>query len=111
MILDFNDMAASAIPHFKGGEGEALVRRFDDPRMGAVVHITLPAGASIGLHTHSGNCEVVYVLSGSGTCIDDDVTYPLTGGMCHYCPEGHTHSIRNTGGAPLVLLGILPMVK
>lgn len=111
MILDFNTMAASAIPHFKGGEGEALVRKFDDPRMGAVVYITLPVGASIGLHTHTGNCEVVYVLSGSGTCIDDDATYPLTSGMCHYCPEGHTHSIRNTGSEPLVLLGILPMVK
>ena len=35
MILDFNAMAANAVPHFKGGEGEAIVRKFDDPRMGA----------------------------------------------------------------------------
>lgn len=111
MILDFNTIAANAIPHFKGGEGEALVRKYDDPRMGAVVHITLPAGASIGLHTHTGNCEVVYVLSGSGKCIDDDAAYALTAGMCHYCPEGHTHSICNTGTEPLTLLGVLPMVK
>ena len=66
MILDFASMTANTVPGFKGGEGEAIVRKFDDPRMGAVVRITLPQGASIGLHTHSGNCEIVYVLSGSG---------------------------------------------
>ncbi len=31
--------------------------------------------------------------------------------MTHYCPEGHTHGIENTGDGPLVLLGILPNVK
>ena len=111
MILDFASMAANTIPGFKGGDGEAIVCKFDDPRMGAVVRITLPQGASIGLHTHSGNCEIVYVLSGSGQCIDDGVEYPISAGMCHYCPEGDTHSIRNTGGEPLELLGVLPVVK
>ena len=93
MILDFNAMAANAVPHFKGGEGEAIVRKFDDPRMGAVVQLTLPVG------------------SGSGRCIDDDAEYPITAGMCHYCPEGHTHSIVNTGDTELKLLGVLPIVK
>lgn len=111
MILDFSAMEGKPVASFKGGEGNVIVRKFDDERMGAVVCLTLPAGASIGLHTHSGNCEVVYVLSGSGTCIDDEETYPLTAGMCHYCPEGHTHSIRNTGSAPLELLGVLPNVQ
>ena len=60
MILDFDTMAANAVPHFKGGEGQAIVRKFDDPRMGAVVHLTLPVGASIGLHTHTGNCETAF---------------------------------------------------
>lgn len=111
MILDFTSMAANTVPGFKGGEGEAIVRKFDDPRMGAVVRITLPQGASIGLHTHSGNCEIVYVLSGNGQCIDDGAEYPISAGMFHYCPKGHTHSIRNTGGEPLELLGVLPVVK
>ena len=111
MILDFDTMAANAVPHFKGGEGQAVVRKFDDPRMGAVVHLTLPVGASIGLHTHTGNCEIIHVLSGSGVCHDDGTDVPLTAGMTHYCPEGHTHGIDNTGAEPLVLLGILPDVK
>lgn len=111
MILDFDTMPANAVARFKGGEGQAIVCKYDDPRMGAVVRLTLPAGSSIGLHTHTGNCEIIYVLSGSGRCIDDDAEYPVAAGMCHYCPEGHTHSIINTGETELVLLGVLPHVK
>ena len=111
MILDFHSLSPAVVPHFKGGEGQVVVRKFDDPVMGAVVQLTLPVGASIGLHTHTGNCEVVYVLSGSGRCVDDGAEYPIAAGMCHYCPEGHSHSIINTGDEDLALLGILPDVK
>ena len=110
MILAFDKIPAVSAAAFKGGEGTAEVRKFDDPSMGSVVQLTLPVGASIGLHTHTGNCEVVYVLAGEGRCIDDGETYPIRAGMCHYCPEGHTHSIANTGHAPMVLLGVLPRV-
>ena len=111
MILDFNAMAANAVPHFKGGEGEAQVRTAVSDGMGRILTLTLPVGSSIGLHTHTGNCEVIYILSGSGQCIDDDTQYPVAAGMCHYCPEGHTHSIVNTGDTELKLLGVLPIVK
>ena len=111
MILDFNAMPANDVPHFKGGEGHVVIRKYDDPRMGAAVRLTVPAGCSIGLHTHTGNCEIIHVLSGCGVCHDDGMDVPLTAGMTHYCPEGHTHGIDNTGDAPLVLLGILPDSK
>lgn len=111
MILDFDAMPASVVPHFKGGEGQAIVCKFDDPTMGAVVRLTLPVGASIGTHTHTGNCEIIYVLSGRGQCVDDDTRYPIAAGMCHYCPEGHTHSIVNTGDTELTLLGVLPHIR
>ena len=64
-----------------------------------------------GLHTHTGNCEVITVLSGSGVCHDDVADVALTPGMVHYGPEGHTHGIDNTGAEPLVLLGVLPDMK
>ena len=76
MILDFNTIPANAVPHFKGGEGEAIVRKFDDPRMGAVVRLTLPVGSSIGLHTHTGNCEVIYILSGSASTMIPSILLP-----------------------------------
>ena len=51
------------------------------------------------------------MLAGRGVCHDDGAEVTLEAGMTHYCPEGHTHGIENTGSEPLVLLGILPNVK
>lgn len=110
MILHFDDIAPAVMPHFKGGDGEAHVRTAVSDTMGRVLTLTLPVGASIGLHTHTGNCEIIHVLSGSGICRDDGVEVPLAAGMTHYCPEGHSHGIRNTGAEPLVLLAVLPDV-
>jgi len=111
MKLDFNAIPAVTVPHFKGGEGEAVVRKFDDERMGGCVHVTLAPGSSIGMHTHQGNCEVVRILAGCGTCYDDEEVYPIQAGDYTYCPEGHSHSIVNTGTEPLVLYGVLPKVQ
>ena len=108
MILDFENMAPVAVEHFKGGEGTLGLRKFDDPAMGAVVRLTLPAHTSIGLHTHEGNCEVVYILAGEGECLYDSTVYPVKPGMVIYCPEHHSHSIRNTGEGVMELLGVLP---
>ena len=35
----------------------------------------------------------------------------LKAGSCSYCPEGHTHSLVNTGEAPLQFLGVIPKLK
>ena len=111
MMLDFNAIEPTVVPHFKGGVGEAHVRTAVSDAMGRILTLTLPAGASIGLHTHTGNCEIIHVLSGSGVCHDDGADVPLTAGMTHYCPEGHTHGIDNTGAEPLVLFAVLPDAK
>ena len=111
MKLNFSAMPEAIISHFKGGDGEAHVCKFADETMGNIVQLTLPAGSSIGLHKHEGNCEIIYVVSGKGICSDDGEEYPISAGTQHYCPEGHTHGIRNTGKEPLVLFGVLPNVK
>ena len=107
MLLDIFNIPAKTIPGFKGGEGEALVRMHADD-MGKIAQITLPVGASIGLHVHDDSYEVVYVLSGCGTCYDDGESYPLSAGMVQYCPQHHQHSIVNTGTEDLRLLGVIP---
>ena len=111
MLLDFDKLTAQAIPHFKGGQGEALVRTAVQDGMGRILTLTLPAGSSIGLHTHQGNCEIIHVLSGSGVCHDDGTEVALRASMTHYCPEGHHHRPKNTGEKPLVLLAVLPQQK
>ena len=54
---------------------------------------------------------MIFVLSGEGICLDDGEEYPFRPGMCHYCPEGHSHSVFNTGSEPLVLLGVVPNLQ
>ena len=109
--MDLRSIEPTVVPHFKGGTGEALVRTVFSDEMGRVVSQTLPVGASIGLHTHEGNCEIIHVLSGSGVCHDDGQDVALRAGMTHYCPEGHSHGIDNDGAEPLVLLAVLPELR
>lgn len=110
MFLDFSSMQEVAVPHFKGGEGQALVRKFEDEQ-GKILILTLPAGSTIGPHVHEGSYEVMYFLSGTGVCADDGRTVDIRPGMTHYCPPGHSHSVVNTGTEPLVILGVVPNVK
>ena len=43
--------------------------------------------------------------------LDDGVEAAVYPGLCHYCPQGHSHSVVNTGTEPLVILGIVPRAK
>ena len=95
MIVDFPNMPVNLIPNFKGGEKEFSVQMFDDGSC-KIMHGILIPGASIGLHTHETNSEILFVLAGKGTLIDDGEAKPLRAGQCAYCPKGHNHSLINT---------------
>ena len=66
MTLDFDRMPSLVQPRFKGGQGEAETRIFQDD-MGKILRLTLQPGSSIGLHTHEDSCEIMYFLSGAWT--------------------------------------------
>ena len=70
-------------------------------------HDILP-GSSIGLHTHEGNSEMIYILSGTGKVLCDGEYEPLAAGDCHYCPMGHSHAMFNDGDEDLVYFAIVP---
>ena len=44
MFLDFSSIPEVAVSHFKGGQGQALVRRFEDEQ-GKILILTLPQAA------------------------------------------------------------------
>ena len=70
MLVDFKNMEEKKIPNFKGGEKEFNVKMFDD--FGAkIMSGRLIAGASIGLHKHDGNGEIIYITQGSGKVLYD----------------------------------------
>ena len=107
MIVSFDRLPEQLVSGFKGGDGVVSVRAYDDD-MGRILQLTVPVGGSIGPHTHTDNCEVMCIVSGTGLCHDDGTEVTLTPGMWHYCPQGHSHSVRHTGTEPLVIRAVLP---
>ncbi len=108
MLIDFENMETAVIPHMRGGEKEVSVRTYTDGRC-KIMRGRLIPGATIGLHTHETNCEVLYILSGKGRILYDGGSEPLEAGSCHYCPKGHAHSLMNDGaGEDLCFLAVIP---
>ena len=107
MNINFEMIEEKRVPEFKGGTGAALLRIYEDETI-KVIKGSLEKDSSIGMHTHQGDSETVYILEGTGKMICDGAEEPLCAGSCSYCPEGHTHSLVNTGETPLRFLGVLP---
>lgn len=68
MIIDFKHMEEQILPNFKGGEKAYAVKKFTDDR-NMIMHGRLESGASIGLHTHEGNCEMFYIIEEQARCL------------------------------------------
>ena len=107
MRIDFDTMETTVIPHFRGGEKEVSSEMFVD-ECNKIMRGRLIPGASIGLHTHETSSEIIYILSGSGKALCDGGSEDLFPGKCHYCPQGHTHSLINDGSEDLVFFAVVP---
>ncbi len=107
MQICFDTMNDTVLEHFKGGEGRMIAKMFNDDH-NKILRGLLEPGCSIGLHTHEGNSEMLFVLSGRGKVLYDGEYLPLQPGDCHYCPMGHEHSLINDTDEELVVLAIVP---
>lgn len=110
MLIDFKNMEEKSIPNFKGGEKQYDVKMFDH-EANKIMHGRLVPGASIGYHTHTDNCEIIYILSGEGTVIGDkekgEEDMPAVVGQAYYCPKGFSHSLVNTGDEDLIFFAVV----
>ncbi|MDR0400811.1 MAG: cupin domain-containing protein [Treponema sp.] len=68
---------------------------------------TLPPGASIGYHRHDNETEYYLILSGSGEVNDNGTVKPVKAGDAMITGNGASHSITNTGTAPLVFHAVI----
>ncbi len=106
MKIDFEQIPLSVLPNFKGGEKEYRANMFFDGQT-RIMKGSLAPGASIGLHTHEGNAEVMFFTSGRGYALCDGVKEPVGAGCCHYCPEGHEHTLINDSDADLEFYAVV----
>lgn len=107
MKIDFTQIEEKAIPAFKGGEKEFNVRMYADSKNKIMKGRLIP-GASIGLHSHVGNSEIMFITKGSGHVLYDGEKISLAAGDVHYCPEGHAHSLVNDGDSDLEFSAVVP---
>lgn len=106
MILNFDSMVESNNISFKGGEG-TFFAKIEDDGANKILLGRLPKDASIGLHTHFNDSEIMYFLEGEGTVLFDGEKLPIRAGQSHYCPKGHDHSVINTGDQDLKFFAVV----
>lgn len=107
MKIVFDEMKEQELKNFKGGEKSFHAKMFTDVN-NKIMQGRLKPGATIGLHTHDTNSEIIFITKGIGSVIYDDTVEVLKAGDCHYCPQGHSHSLQNTSDADLEFLAVVP---
>ena len=107
MLIDFQAIPETVIPHMRGGEKELAARMYTDD-LGKIMRGKLIPGASIGLHTHETGSEIIYILEGTGKVLYDGVYETVSSGSCHFCPKGHAHSLINDSEEDLLFFAVIP---
>lgn len=106
MIIDFEKMEKSIIDNFYGGDKSVIANMFVDDK-NKIMLGKLESGASIGLHKHVNNCEIIYILNGNGKVLYDGEYEIVLKGKCHYCPKGHSHSLINDSSDDLIFFAVV----
>lgn len=107
MIVDFKNIEEQNLENFKGGEKALAARMYFDGKV-RIMKGRLVPGASIGMHTHETNSEVVFITKGDAKVIYNGDVLSLPQGTCHYCPKGDTHSLFNDSDADVEFTAVVP---
>ncbi|MBR3318252.1 MAG: cupin domain-containing protein [Atopobiaceae bacterium] len=67
----------------------------------------LAPGNSIGEHEHTGDNEIFYFLSGTGTYNDNGTIVEVGPGDTTVCNDGEKHGLVNTGDVPLEFIALI----
>lgn len=90
------------------GEGTLLCRSLLDglgSRKFPFMHSDeMPAGVSIGVHSHTENEEIYYLQSGKGILTFDGKEYEMNAGDISLCADGHSHGFRATENCILIVV-------
>ncbi len=64
----------------------------------------LPVGARVGRHHHIETEEIYYILQGTGQMTVGSKVREVEAGDAVFIPRGNTHTLENTGPAPMTIL-------
>ena len=115
MITSTQTVSPTPINAVRGGQGILFQQILVEDRPGssirAVVVNRLLPGCTVGLHTHHGEEDFYYCLSGEGVVVDNGTEHPFTPGTLQITRDGESQAVRNTGAQDLVLLAALVTVQ
>ena len=112
MLIRKGEQEVARLPHVQGGEG-VIERRIFLPKeeaagAGRLFSVfTLQPGESIGLHRHTGEFEIYYVLQGEGEVTEDGKTYRIGPGDMSLCKDGSEHMVVGCGEEPFEFAAII----
>ena len=111
MIKHLHEIIPEIAESVRGGTGTVHAHKLVDLFPGSAIKsigvVRLEPGASVGDHSHHGEEDFYYCLSGHGVVVDNGVEHPFTPGTLQITRDGETQAIRNTGETELVFLGAL----
>ena len=113
MIVKKDQMTPETREHMRGGKGSVhfahpIADRAQLPeKCRLFACITVPDGASMGYHEHSGETEFYYILEGEGILNDGATRTVVHPGHTIVTGNGQGHSVENESGADLKLLACI----
>ena len=95
-----------------GGKGEITIEHLLTPteldgKCGMFAKVTIPPGASLGVHPHNGNTETYHIIQGEGLYNDNGKEVKIGVGTTTFCPDGEVHGIENVGDIDLIFIALI----
>lgn len=115
MIVRAAERAAEENANMRGGDGTVVRHVCALPRMPENAklfqEIVLNPGCSIGLHSHSGEYEIFYFMTGEITLHDNGEEKLMHPGDFSICYDGETHGIANYTQEPASVFAAIIKTK
>jgi mannose-6-phosphate isomerase-like protein (cupin superfamily) len=112
MIKKADQMTTEVRNAMRGGTGSVTLQHFFKPeeitaKSRLCARLTIPPGASIGTHQHSGEDEIYIITLGSGLLDDGETRTNVNAGDAVLTGKGESHSITNTGTTNLEIIAVI----
>lgn len=112
MITRKKELKSEICNNMRDGKGDIVITHLTDKdTLGKYcrlfAEIIVKPGDSIGDHPHYGEKEIYYFISGSGKAHDDEKICDIQAGDVMVTPDGHSHSVENTGKEDLIYIALI----
>ena len=95
MRINFNDIEISELQNYKDGIGKTYSKIVLEGNKKIMLH-TIKKGCSIGFHTHENCSEMIFILNGNPTIIENDgLSYVASRNEVIILKPGEGHAIKN----------------